>query len=184
VLAISMTYFSGRVSGTNVLLNWTTQSAQNIDHFDVERSFDGSPYSTIGTVQSRGAGNTVENYSYTDLSVQPGQYSYRLTEVHTDGATGYSSVVIVNPGAAVTVSAMSMYPNPAIDHFTIQPGSAVSGVCAVSLIDLSGRTVYSQQVTAAGGSAPVTIGSRLTPGIYLVRLVTTTGAVCGKIFIE
>lgn len=184
VLALSMTDFSGRVSGTNVSLNWNTVLEQSIDHFDVERSSDGSPYTTIGTVRSLGPGNAVQNYSYTDLSVQPGQYNYRLTEVNTDGTEGYSSVVAVDLGNAVSASAMSIYPNPATDHFTIQPGSGISGSCVVSLIDLSGRAVFSLQATAADGLVPITIGSRLTPGIYLVRVVTSTRAVSGKIFIQ
>jgi Secretion system C-terminal sorting domain len=184
VLAISMTDFSGQVSGTNVLLNWNTVMEQGIDHFDVERSSNGAQYTTIGTVRGDGPGNTPKNYSYTDMALQPGQYSYRLSEINTDGTKGYSSVVTVDLASAGTASAMSIYPNPATDHFTIQPGSAISGACLVYLIDMSGRAVFTEQATAADKSVPVTIGSRLTPGIYLVRVVTSTGAVSGKIFIQ
>ena len=184
VLAISMTDFSGQVSGTNVLLNWNTVMEQGIDHFDVERSSNGAQYTTIGTVRGDDPGNTPKNYSYTDMALQPGQYSYRLLEVNTDGTKGYSSVAAVDLASAVTASAMSIYPNPATDHFTIQTGSAISGSCVVSLIDLSGRTVFSLKAASANDLVPVTIGSRLTPGIYLVRVVTSTGAVSGKIFIQ
>jgi Secretion system C-terminal sorting domain len=183
-LAISMTDFSGRLSGTDVLLNWNTAMAQGLDHFNVERSSDGAQYTTIGTIKSMGDNNTPENYSYTDLSLQPGTYSYRLDEVNTDGTTGYSPVVVVNIGTTVTASAMSIYPNPATDQFTVQPGSAISGSCVVALVDLSGRTVFSLQAAPANGSIPVTIGRRLTPGIYLVRVGTSAGAVSGKIFIQ
>jgi len=183
-LAISMTDFSGRVSGSDVLLNWNTVLAPGIDHFNVERSGDGVQYSTIGTVKSLGDNNTPENYSYTDLSLQPGTYSYRLDEVNTDGTTGYSPVVVVNIGTTVTASAMNIYPNPATDQFTVHPGSAISGSCVVALVDLSGRTVFSLQAAPANGSIPVTIGRRLMPGIYLVRVGTSAGTIAGKIFIQ
>ena len=185
VLAISMTDFSGRASGSNVLLNWNTVMAPGIDHFNVERSSDGAPYINIGTVQSDGQSNTPQNYSYTDPSVHPGQYNYRLSEVNTDGMTAYSSVVVVDLGTSVAPSTMSIYPNPATDQFTVQPGSAISGTCVVVLIDLSGRTVFSLQTASANGSIPVMTGRRLTSGVYLVRVVTSAGAVSsGKIFIQ
>ncbi len=184
VLAVSLTDFSGRISGTDALLNWKTIMAQGLDHFNVERSSDGAQYTTIGTIKSLGD-NTPENYSYTDSSLQPGTYSYRLNEVNTDGTTGYSPVVEVNIGTAVTTSTMSIYPNPATDQFTVQPGSSISGSCVVALIDLSGRTVFSLQTAAANGLIPVMISRRLTSGIYLVRVVTSAGAVSsGKIFIQ
>jgi len=167
-LPVRFTSFTGQVSSQDVLLRWGTASETNNDHFEVEHSTDGINYNTIGTVKGAGNSNTVHNYSFQDNEPVNGNNFYRLKQVDNDGNEFYSTVV--EEEFKAEVKAMSVFPNPAKDQFTISLKKGSNESCVVLLIDLSGKTALTLNAVSANGQIHVMLSGRVAPGIYIVRV--------------
>jgi hypothetical protein len=72
--------------GTSVALSWETTSTQ-VQHFLVERSYDGEYFETISTVGANGA-----SYKASDDAPYAGYSYYRITAVNADHSTEASPV--------------------------------------------------------------------------------------------
>ncbi|MGB3527584.1 MAG: T9SS type A sorting domain-containing protein [Flavobacteriales bacterium] len=69
-------------------------------------------------------------------------------------------------------ASISLHPNPAADHLTIDLGDGASANARIELLDVQGRTV--QTHTAVGPTATLDIAS-LAAGSYAVRVVSENG---------
>ncbi|MEK7226351.1 MAG: LamG domain-containing protein, partial [Bacteroidota bacterium] len=61
-----------------IQLNWETITEQNVSHFEIERSSDGSSFNTIGQVTARGNSTDKQYYTFTDQQPAAGTNFYRL----------------------------------------------------------------------------------------------------------
>jgi hypothetical protein len=169
VLAAAMDDFNGRKAGSSVVLNWNELTLLAGTTFTVERSTDGQQYATIGTVDGGNALNTMQHYSFTDETPNPGQNYYRIQETDGQGNQAYTAVVTENFQQAATTT-VNIYPNPATDHFTIAMPGVTNGVYALSLFDITGRQVVTSEGVANAGQININLAKKPTPGIYLIRI--------------
>jgi hypothetical protein len=116
-LPVRFTAFTGKANSQDVLLSWSTATETNNDHFEVEHSADGINYNTIGTVKGSGTSTSIQNYSFKDNEPGNGNNFYRLKQVDNEGNEFYSTVV--EKEVKEEVKAMTVFPNPAKDQFTI-----------------------------------------------------------------
>jgi hypothetical protein len=163
-LPVNLVNFTGtNKDGTN-LLQWSTASEQNSSRFEVQRSENGSDFSTVGTVAAAGNSDKVINYQYEDKPLSnASQYYYRLKMVDKDGATKYSSVVLIRNSAA-TLSLV--YPNPATDRITISINGTTLLNTRALLTDVNGKVL--QTISLTQSSTPVNI-SQYQRGMYVVK---------------
>jgi hypothetical protein len=95
------------VAGTgasSISLSWTPVAN---DHYDIERSTDGTNFSTVSTVPGFVT-------SYTDTGLQPGEYTYRIHAFN------------VNPTTDSFSNAQGVWVGPTIDHGTPALGGFVN----------------------------------------------------------
>ncbi|MDQ3072109.1 MAG: T9SS type A sorting domain-containing protein [Bacteroidota bacterium] len=102
------------------------------------------------------------------------------------GAIGIDNVSFSNSSASIETllpqPVLNIYPNPASDVINID--GTGSGIISVTITDLSGRIVFSQN---GGGltSDTVSIGtSAFTNGMYIIEVVTVQGVQSGKVLIS
>ncbi|HMF73408.1 MAG TPA: FG-GAP-like repeat-containing protein, partial [Flavitalea sp.] len=167
LLPLTLLSFSGRIAGTDALLNWTTDHETNTIAFDVERSLNGSHFSLEGTVSSNNI-TGIQQYTFTDAGITtinaPALY-YRLKQRDIDGRFTYSPVIKLS--LANKTSMVQLYPNVVINqatlYFTLNKNEKVQ----VTITDNSGRIVkrFSHKLEAGSSSLPVDVSS-LAPGIY------------------
>jgi hypothetical protein len=70
-------------------------------------------------------------------------------------------------------SSVSVYPNPAVDVLNIQLQNDLTENAMLNITDLAGRTVISQNISAAQGKNKVSIDiSSLESGNYIARLIS------------
>jgi uncharacterized repeat protein (TIGR01451 family) len=175
VLPVVLTDFTAQaVQNRDALLNWATASEKNNDHFDIERSFDGTSFAKIGQVAGHGTTSAASAYSLTDAGVATkanGPVYYRLRQVDLDGSATYSPVRSVRFSAAATAPvALSLFPNPAQASTKLDLSQLpATGSYQVLLLDATGRTVLSR--TLAGGLPQPLDVQQLAAGTYHV-LVT------------
>lgn len=163
-LPVTLLDFTAQTQGSAVALAWHTASEVNAARFEVERSLDGSSFTTLSSVAARGTSTAASAYASRDAALPAGasQLYYRLRQVDQDGTATYSPVRTVALAAA---GGLALFPNPAHTTATLtgaQPGTAVQ------LLDALGRTVATTTADAAG-VATLRLPAGLPTGVYVVR---------------
>ena len=100
--------FTGINNGNSNLLEWSTATEINNDHFDIERSSNGISFEKIGIVKGSGNSSTPLHYQAADNHPLGGNNYYRLRQIDIDGKYTYSVVIIVANGVAKNV--VKLYP--------------------------------------------------------------------------
>jgi hypothetical protein len=162
---VKLMSFTGRNNGTTNELNWITATEQNNIGFSIERSEDLKNWYAIGSQLSKGQnGNSSEklSYTFTDNSPNAGMEYYRLKQSDRDDKVTYSTYIMINSKAYVTVH---VYPNPASGTIYI---SGVSKDNTIRLADITGKVILEQK--AQNNITAINLGA-LYPNMYLIQVV-------------
>lgn len=154
VLPVSLLYFSGQVSGKNVLLSWTTTGETNNSFYSVEYSKSGIDFTALGRIEAALNQSQQNEYSFTHSNVPAGTGYYRLMQTDVDGKFSYSNIISFRINNENTVK---VYPVLATTSITIAPGTATT----LRLFDASGR--YIRNVYAGTNDI-----SSLATGMYYI----------------
>ncbi|HRH38591.1 MAG TPA: T9SS type A sorting domain-containing protein, partial [Flavobacteriales bacterium] len=157
LLPIELIEFNAHAEANSVLLDWSTGSEMNNDHFAIERSTDATNWVELGSLQ--GAGNHVGllRYTYEDDAPLSGTNYYRLRQVDFDGTFTMSNVRAVDMQGA---SDIVLWPNPVHDHVQFMG----AGNVPVRILDSAGRIV------AQGWSAQPLDLTDLSDGTYVAQV--------------
>ncbi|AWM34339.1 Ig-like domain-containing protein [Hymenobacter nivis] len=170
-LPVELTAFTASAVGNrDVALAWATASEKNNDHFDVERSLDGTTFVKIGQVKGQGSKSSATDYALTDANVAAkatGAVYYRLRQVDADGTANVSLVRSVSFTKA-PAPAIGLYPNPAVATTKLDLSQLPAGTYQVSLVDMTGRAVLSASL--AGAQQHTLDLAPLASGSYVVQV--------------
>ena len=169
-LPVEMLYFTAEPRGEEVICKWETASELNNDYFEVQRSINGKDFETLGRVQGYGHGSSTSNreYSFIDPQICKEIRYYRLRQVDIDGRYMFTDVVAIN---CKRETDLDVYPNPANNSITYQFDQSLDGKAIISIVDIAGRQVYTEQVDAVKGVNQVTTNiSQLASGVYYLRI--------------
>jgi hypothetical protein len=81
-------------------------------------------------------------------------------------------------------SEFGIFPNPNNGNFTVQIPNTISGSGLISLIDLSGKVIYSQGITVAKGENLIMQSQEIKPGIYIVQLEINGSLLRSKLIVQ
>lgn len=153
-------------------LSWRTESEDQIDGFEVQRSSNGWYYTTLAFIDATGGNGMARDYSYTDLNLNPGEYQYRLKIKGTNGKFQYSTVsnCTIDKGPGLIV--FPNYPNPVTTSTTIHylvPDATHVKLC---VYDMNGRCVriLADEVKNAGHHYVTLDAGPLNRGLYIISL--------------
>lgn len=171
-LPLRLLHFSGVLNNNITHLKWEAEQETNFSHFNIQRSTDGTSFTTIGNVA--GAGNSNRNtYAFSDnglhnLSLQ--KIFYRLQLMDKDGRFTYSKILqfdMKQKGGMIT-----LFPNPAVQSVNLSFDQLVAGKTLVTVIDMRGLTVRSLTENIAAGRISLNMDvSTLPAGTYLVSVI-------------
>jgi hypothetical protein len=168
----------------SALLNWTTTTESNNDHFEIERSAVNSDFVKIGSIQGNGTTATSVDYTFNDLKPLAGANFYRLKEVNKNGRITYSSVVTVQ----FNFKKIQIFPNPAANRIYIRNNKYFNNgdVLKIQLIDFSGRVLYQHTSSLTEMDIiTVNIPSKIINGMYVILVTNSNGEHQGdKVFIN
>jgi hypothetical protein len=135
----------------SVLLEWTTVTELNNFGFRIQRRIaSSSEFETLPNVFIPGHGTTTElhHYSFTDSTVSPAGWWYRLNQIDLDGTSHYSDPVPVEIPTNVEGSDMPKqfwlsqnHPNPFNPTTTIEFSIAKRTHVRIAVYDILGREV-------------------------------------------
>ncbi len=174
-------HFIGLVANRNtdnsVALKWDVTEEVNVQEYQVERSNNGSIFTSVGSVTAKGK----SIYNFTDANATGQTVYYRIKNVDWDGKYKYSGVVKINGANMNSYSNdMMIYPNPAQDEVTIAHKKMTRGATLV-VTTVDGKVVKQVTVVEGASHTPITV-TGLTRGMYFIRLVDENGnAQMGKL---
>ncbi len=93
-LPLHLNSFTAIKNNNQVNVNWNTSAESDMDHYEVERSTDGSVFYALKNIQSRNTASA--SYSYTDENPVAGTSYYRLKMQENTGEKNYSKIVSIN----------------------------------------------------------------------------------------
>lgn len=159
---------------SGIQVEWVTSTETDMDHYEVEKSADGTLFNKYASVLSLGNNNNPANYSWFDTNPFNGFNFYRIRAVGKNGQVKYSEIVKVN--ISNEKGDISIYPNPTVDNkFNISFTNMPKGAYDLYLFNSIGQSVFRYQLQHPGGSAAQTIepANQLAAGVYDLRI---TGA--------
>lgn len=146
-------------------VSWSTESELNNKFFEVQRSTDGTHFTTFATVPGKVFSSTTSWYNATDYGFSPGRNFYRIKQVDLDGNFKVSKVVMVIVKDKNTVL---LYPNPAHTEVYVAIGTQVNAK-TLRVVNTMGQPVMTR--TVSGNGQTVNIGiSQLPAGVYFTEL--------------
>lgn len=169
--------FNALLNNNAVNLSWITDAEVAIEHFEIERSFDNSKFSTTAIVlEPQLVNKGIRYYKYSDTDPEILNHDviyYRLKQANANDNYTYSAVKTVRTNNAVARKGIiRVKPNPCVDKVNVFFYSRMEGSAEVTMISVSGTVV--KKVTSA-----VTNGFNTTqlrdlashaPGAYIVKV--------------
>ena len=175
---VELSSFTANLIGSDVILDWRTETEIDNFGFEVERQVDSrqsavSNWTTIGLVQGNGNSNSPREYSFIDKSPEDGkQIFYRLKQIDNDGDFEYSKVVTVEIDLANSFHLSQNYPNPFNPTTNIQYAISSRQFVTLKLYDALGNeviTLVAEEKEPGRYNVGINAAS-LSSGPYIYRL--------------
>lgn len=142
-------------------LSWEVEEWQVAD-YTVEKSTDGTNFSSIGVLASKGNGE--HSYSFTEGATLQGNAFYRIRQTDIDGRVSYSKIILLKSDKAGVVTA---YPNPTRGVVTLNVTKASLFNTDALLHDAHGRQLQVIRITES--VMTIDLG-KYSAGMYLLRM--------------
>jgi len=175
--------FIGLVANRNndaVELKWDVGEEINVKEYQVEKSSNGTMFSTAGAVNSKGK----SIYTFTDMGVdRKSTIYYRVKSVDNDGRYKYSGIVrLAATGNSSYGNGMTLYPVPAKNEVTLEHKQLYANA-RITITTADGRILKTIIPSPGSSHTPINL-SGITPGIYILRLDDGKGGVETSKFIK
>lgn len=168
VLPVTMQSFEAvKKPGQSVLLTWATATEQQNRGFDIQRSYDGIHFHSIGWKNGTGNSSALQQYNFTDLTPSRGNNFYRIRQVDADDRGHYSETRKI---FFESTSSFTVFPNPVQTDAHIILNNVVQ---SVRLTTVDGKLLW-QSGRAEAGTISIPM-QQLSAGFYLLQVVNMDG---------
>jgi len=169
-LPVSITSVSATKNSTGVAINWSVASQLNIANYEVERSTDGSTFSSIAN--EKATAKTAYSVEDKNIPTTASTLYYRIKSIGEDGSYKYSTItkLIIHNSSLITI-----YPNPVQSVINVTIGTATNGTYTVRILTVAGKEVMSRGGVVANGNTLSLNASSLAAGVYMLELTDKLG---------
>jgi len=161
-------------------LNWNTLPQSDCDHFEIERSLDGSSFEKLGEIKGYSNQGQEETYSFRD-KVRPAlaiknDFYYRLKQVDASGHVSYSKVLIARMYHAHGLSSLSITPDPVINDILVNVQVKEKSLVVMKIKDQQGNEIMRKTASAATGFSTHSIDGthELKSGMYILEVIVNS----------
>ena len=167
-LPITLFYFKGSQSGSDHLLNWKVNCLSTKAKFEIENSFDGIHFFSIGKIEASQA-RCAQPFDFTNTNPLQGLNYYRIKIVDIDSKFFYSNIVSLS-SKNKSFQFINFSPNPVgKENPVLQINSGRSDNMQLVISDPIGRIISRQNFHLVQGDNRIIIDTKkLLPGIYQV----------------
>jgi uncharacterized repeat protein (TIGR01451 family) len=186
VLPVQFLNFAGNLQNTQMQLSWTIQAAQEVDHFEIERSLSNANYSKAGIVTATVKLNEPQSFGFNDdiNGINSDVIYYRLKVIGKAGEIKYSSILAIRLKA--TKTPVSIMPNPANDYVSIRFYTEKQGEVTIRLVDNAGKTILlqKQKVSKGNNIAQLNELNKYNTGVYALQVLVNDEIVTQKLILN
>lgn len=170
-LPLTLLSFSGNYINSQVNLFWTTTEEKDVNHFEIERSADGTRFTSIANVPIQNTIAAEHQYSYVVSDVLQTATYFRLKIVDIDGKYEYSRVLMIRP-VVQNSAALKALPNPFAQQLYLQYHAPQSGRINMRIMNASGVLVYQRLLPVMTGENLLPVKESITwaSGHYFIRI--------------
>ena len=171
-LPVELVSFTATSNGNEVILNWSTETELNNQLFEVQRSFEGSDFSSVGFVNGKGTTTEKQDYTYRDKILADGKYCYRLKQIDYLGGYEYSDVIEIELRAFNSYLLEQNFPNPFNPTTTIGFGIQNKSNVKITILNSIGEevAVLLSEEKEVGYHKVEFNASNLPSGVYFYQL--------------
>jgi Bacterial Ig domain len=161
----------------DAIIRWTTTYEQGSDHFEIERSFDGSSFETVGTVKAAGTSFGKNDYSFTDRLrnsvVNKKDVYYRIRMVDVSNRAEVTKVLVLRLFRTSSIKMVAVSPNPVYNDINVQVQLKESAYVVMKVTDNRGVEITRKSIRGNQGQNVFSIDgtSKLKPGIYMLEVI-------------
>ncbi|RYY47590.1 MAG: T9SS type A sorting domain-containing protein [Chitinophagaceae bacterium] len=171
ILPVKLLSFDGYLLQKDARLMWKTTNEENMHFYEVQRSLDGSHFTTIGN-QPASNGPGICNYNYTDAGIantSKGMVYYRLKQADRNGSYTYSKIVpVFIPSGKETVL---LFPNPVKEKAKLLIHAQAGSTVRARLMDMNGNRLQNWQWKMSGDSQVFDLWlANIAAGSYLLEI--------------
>lgn len=153
-------------------LTWLTNNENNISHYEVERSTNGSDYEVISRVNAVGNTDYKTQYITVDKNPHPGVNYYRLNMHDFDGKSKYSEIKTVNI-LADEYDVLSVFPNPTTGSTEVIFNSYSKEDAQLILTSGAGEVLMKKSMAVTKGGNHIDLDlHEYQSGIYFITIKT------------
>lgn len=148
-LPTTLLSFRGQVNGNGLgVLSWSSAGEVPGIGYSVERSDDGTHFTSLGSVPGTAGNGEGASYQYTDSRPVKAQTFYRINMIAA-GFSRYSNLVMLSDGTLSFQVRSAL--NPFSDHISVELTAPNDGAAVLTLLDLYGRVVRRDRLTVTQG---------------------------------
>jgi hypothetical protein len=169
LVPVNFLSFNGRIlPDETIKLDWDVAREINHDYYDVEKSTDGSNFTSIGKVTGIGP------YYFVDEEPVEGNNFYRIRQVDKDRKFTYSRTISLEYRKKDL--SIGIYPNPVKDALNIEFSKPVRSNIRVQVTDMTGRTIFQRAYTLTGTERSLRLDAGSWPRQqYILKVVDEKG---------
>jgi len=169
LLSVNMVSFEGEQKKDVNTLKWKVQSNETAARFEVQKTMDGTNYTTAGFVlASEKSGE--ENYEFKETALA-GRTIYRLKIYNKSGKVEYSNLVVFQ-AAGLSSNTLTVVNNPVIHTLSLNYTNNNNSSSKVEIFDMAGHVLQQQSVNMQKGmnNLNIELNGKLNAGNYVVRV--------------
>jgi len=172
VLPVNLVSFQGNINKNNkVTLQWRVENNETTDQFEVQRSYNGIEFKTIGILFASEK-NGIEDYMFYETISSFDKVMYRLKMIDKQNNVSYSKIVVFQTKLTTGSNSIKIIGNPVTDKLTFNYTSYVSQIIDVKIYDMSGRIMMSNKINSLEGNNIISfpLAPALKASMYLVEV--------------
>jgi hypothetical protein len=166
-LPLTLLGFSGSISATGNVLQWTTAQEINTSYFDIEWSSDGLHFKKVATQQASGFSTSAVDYNYLHNSAVNNNNYYRLKMVDNDGRYTYSAIIKLS--TQLSNAGITVFPNPVTNRLQLNIQASKKEQVVFNLYSAAGKWITSKTCKVLAGNNSVAWDlTTLAAGVYFI----------------
>ena len=172
-LAVGLTNLKAYPQHGDVVVEWVAQNETDVKYYQVERSVDGTVFSSVNKTQPTALNGGTASYKFIDTDPNEGMNYYRIVSKESNAKSNYSNIVKVNMQQGLAAPSISVYPNPVTGNSILMELNNVErGNYSLQLFNTTGQLLASKTIEY-DGSATVQkfdLSKTVATGTYELRL--------------
>lgn len=171
-LPVNFVSFTVTKNNSSIMLSWSVSEQVNNDHYEIEKSLNGTDWKQIAIVLQSADNLAIENYSFTDKEAGFSIVYYRIKQVDKDGQSQYSAVKFIKLVTAFANSATVFAAGK--NRVTIRFDKDLNKDINVRLVNISGNVYKEQAFKKAGTQLNINVNT-MPAGLCVVQMNDNAG---------